>query len=536
MTSFGTFLKQHRAESICFALFILLACLGFAVHEMWYDEAQAWQIARTAPLQDILFLIPHYEGHPPFWHLLLALPAKLGVPWQWGVNSIGLLFMLASGFLIFFKAPFARWVRCLLPFNYFLFYQYGIIVRPYSALVLIMLLLAVYFPQRNQRPALFIGLLAALCACHIFGIALAGGITLAWLWDIKNEYGWKKYIPSFLKNKRFYYMLGLLAWALMLLALIRQTDGVLDAYLAYTASVLKQGLYVLFALPADTVLTDLASQLYVMTADLPYSGLLTTCVIGLVLWGVLLAFLPRKYLLYLVLPYLLVGAIMLHYLSRHHIGVLLVLVIWYAWITLRELPLLKRPDALRQLAGAVLALALTVPLLWSVYAVYLDYKLVYFPGKQVAEFLDKYHLKDKRIFSSWELQLSNDNSFWGDPHFMPTAVMLNVYLPQNIIANFNDASPRAYNLNVLSTEQEKQRVAQQWRERGLPDVLLGPAALPMVYDDPTVIKQYRVAWAGMTYIPWKFNRPKQDHYDVYLREAVWDELKAQIMGSTPNRK
>ena len=78
-----SFYKQHRAECLCLLLFVVLALIGLVSHEITYDEAQSWQIARTAPWKDILLLVPMYEGHPPFWHLLLAGPAKLGASWHW---------------------------------------------------------------------------------------------------------------------------------------------------------------------------------------------------------------------------------------------------------------------------------------------------------------------------------------------------------------------------------------------------------------------------------------------------------------------
>lgn len=535
MTSFFTFIQQHRTQCICFALFTLLALVGLSTHEMWYDEAQAWQIARTASLKDIVFLIPHWEGHPPFWHLLLAVPAKLGVPWQWGVGMIGLLFMLANGFLIIFKAPFPRWVGCLLPFSYFLFYQYGIIVRPYSALTLIMLLLAIYFPQKDTRSTLYIVLLAALCACHLFGIAIAGGITLAWLWELKAGRPWKEYIPALFKDSRFHKMLLLLGFVVVLFALMRQTDGILSSYLSRTQSVFKHGLYVLLGLPADAVLTNLGDPLQLMRHDFPWSSLLSTCVVGLMLWGLLWFGLPRKRWLYFLLPCLFVMAIMLHYCSRHHIGLILVLVVWYAWITLQQFPLATHvSDSFKRLAQAAVALILIVPLGWSLYAVYLDYKLVFFPGKGIVSFLEKYDLTHTTIFAAWDVQSADNRHFLADSHMLPMAVILNVYMPYNMIANLNNGSSQAYLINTFSSTQETSQLIDSWNSRGLPEVLLGPAALPMVYDDPDVIKQYRAAFVSTTYVPWKFNRPEQREYVIYLRQDVWDKLKRQIMADARN--
>ena len=77
----GVILKfSKKVEDISGKVPELIACIVYAVghllmglvHEPWYDEAVAWQIARSASVKDILFEIPHYEGHPPLWHLILA--------------------------------------------------------------------------------------------------------------------------------------------------------------------------------------------------------------------------------------------------------------------------------------------------------------------------------------------------------------------------------------------------------------------------------------------------------------------------------
>ena len=72
--------KCGKAEMI--ALIIYIAGLIFisCFHELWFDEAQAWDIAKTASYHKILFEVPHYEGHPQLWHLLLSVFAKTALP------------------------------------------------------------------------------------------------------------------------------------------------------------------------------------------------------------------------------------------------------------------------------------------------------------------------------------------------------------------------------------------------------------------------------------------------------------------------
>ena len=133
--------KGRRAEWTALILFALSYLVITRYHEPWFDEAQAWQIAKCASLREILFVLPHYEGHPPLWHLLLAVPARLGVPFEPGLKGVGFCISAASVALLLFRSKMPRPARLLLPFSYFFFYQYGIVVRPYGFSLLVLLLL-----------------------------------------------------------------------------------------------------------------------------------------------------------------------------------------------------------------------------------------------------------------------------------------------------------------------------------------------------------------------------------------------------------
>src|ERR1700693_2917585 len=111
-------------------MYIIMVALAIAHHEPWADEAQAWQISRTASLKGILGTYLHYEGSPGLWNLLLWLLNKChvsygGLHWICGViASMGIaLFLL--------RAPFPRPIKLLLPFTYFLAFQFAVIARPY---------------------------------------------------------------------------------------------------------------------------------------------------------------------------------------------------------------------------------------------------------------------------------------------------------------------------------------------------------------------------------------------------------------------
>lgn len=177
-------IRSRRAEWAVLVLFAALLTLVSVFHEPWFDEAQSWQIAKCASLREILLEIPHYEGHPPLWHLILLIPAKLGVPFEPGLKLIGLLISTAAAAVLLFCSPFPRPVRLLLPFSYFIFYQYGVIVRPYGLMLLSFYLLAIAFRTRNKKPWRFLLALLFLCLCSAYGLVFAGGVSIVWLAEI----------------------------------------------------------------------------------------------------------------------------------------------------------------------------------------------------------------------------------------------------------------------------------------------------------------------------------------------------------------
>lgn len=133
--------NKQLVHKIVVLLYCALHLFMTLFHEPWYDEAEAWQIARCASVKDILFTIPHYEGHPPLWHLILAIPAKLNLPYELSLSLISLLFSALVVALFLKYAPFPEGVKVFVPFTYFAFYQYSVIARPYCMMMLAVVLI-----------------------------------------------------------------------------------------------------------------------------------------------------------------------------------------------------------------------------------------------------------------------------------------------------------------------------------------------------------------------------------------------------------
>jgi len=166
-------------------LFVYVALLGFVSwhHEPWFDESQAWLIARDSGLVELLTERLRYEGTPGLWHLLLCLPAKLGLPFR-TLSLISLTIGAATVYVFLRYSPFPWYVKVLFPFGFFTFYQYGVVSRSYGLLGLLMVCLAAVFRRRNERPILFFLLLALLANTSAHGFILAGCIAAYHLWRL----------------------------------------------------------------------------------------------------------------------------------------------------------------------------------------------------------------------------------------------------------------------------------------------------------------------------------------------------------------
>lgn len=182
---------MSRSERILLALVFAVYCAatiaGAVTHEPWWDEAQAWLIARDASLPHLLLHEVRYEGHPPLWYLILAIPAKLGLPYWW-LKVAGLLVGMSSALLLLFGFPrIPVYVRIVAPFTLFVVYQYTIVARSYVLILPLLLLVARMYGSRHERPGRFAFLLILLSHVSVHAFAIACGLAALFLLDLLLE-------------------------------------------------------------------------------------------------------------------------------------------------------------------------------------------------------------------------------------------------------------------------------------------------------------------------------------------------------------
>ena len=395
--------QNKRTDLIVFLTFAVLLVAAMSVHEPWFDEAESWLIARDNTLYEMIFVTPHYEGHPSLWWLLLAIPAKLGVPYEIGLKSVQLVFALFYAYLIVFCSPFPKPVKYLLPFTYFLFFQHGVMARPYSMMTVAMILSAITWEERNEKPARFCAALGFLCLTSAYGILIAGGIAVVWTIELLRD---KKLFSNL---TRILSMLGLLLLALFLLYTLLPRP---DTYATNTfdpithADFVRVLMYFIFFIPSETLVTTYASDGAIKNFAPGISEIIVMTVISLVFWLLIITAGKKKgCLLYFLVPYALLAFFgSAKYFWFHHIGVVFILILFYAWIVVSESATLSFSNitTLEKIRNGFVLLSLICGISWSVSNTVTDIKMPYSLGRELSSYIVENQLEGKNWITTWQ--------------------------------------------------------------------------------------------------------------------------------------
>jgi hypothetical protein len=188
------FVPQHWSsrDVLLVGAWVTFTAALFAVvryHEPWFDEAQAWLIARDSSLFEMLFKRMSYEGSPGLWHLMLWLLIRVGLPFR-AISYLTVALASISAAVILRYAPFPPLIRVLFIFGYFPAYQYSILARSYVLNLLLIPLIAHVFPSRRSKPLSYCLVLAALANANAQGFLFAAvlfGELVYWLWRARPQ-------------------------------------------------------------------------------------------------------------------------------------------------------------------------------------------------------------------------------------------------------------------------------------------------------------------------------------------------------------
>lgn len=443
--------SSHNARTLAlllaFVLYIAIIAIVMCFHEPWFDEAQSWLIARDSPIASIFSVRPHYEGHPPFWNLLLAIAAKSGVPYEFGIKGIQLICASLLGAWLIFKSPFkhaSSLATFLIPFTYFVCFQYGVTSRPYALLCLSLLVAAHCWNSADSKTSsawkLAISLMF-MCLLSVYGIAFAAGFTIAWIWRVfsKNINENLNEDLSKTRNKTLNFsaifhaikvtiasnLARFISWGLIAIF------GVANLALAWPAknafatratidgnSTIAKCFAFIFVMPSESMFTSFYGDISMRRMPFDFFPIAICTLFSLAIWAFTIKIAKRRKLLaVLVIPYLVLTIVAVRYFTLHHAGLIFVFLLSVLWISHIKEPLSSKditaifvkiaPTKFRFIKNKALkinvliSIILAPSLIWNAFACVNDILFDYSPSKAVAQYISRNHLQNKRFVASW---------------------------------------------------------------------------------------------------------------------------------------
>lgn len=536
---------SHNARTLAlllaFVLYIAIIAIVMCFHEPWFDEAQSWLIARDSSLTDIISVRPHYEGHPPFWNLLLAIAAKNSVPYEFGIKGIQLVCASLLGAWLIFKSPFkhaSSLATFLIPFTYFACFQYGVTSRPYALLCLSLLVAAHYWNSADSKTSnawkLAISLMF-MCLLSVYGIAFAAGFTIAWIWRVfsKNINEAPNKTPNFsstfnaIRITVASNLARLISWGLIAIF------GIANLALAWPAknafatratidgnSTIAKCFAFIFVMPSESMFTSFYGDISMRRMPFDFLPITICTIFSLAIWAFAIRIAKRRKLLtVLVIPYLVLTIVAVRYFTLHHAGLIFVFLLSILWISHIKEPLSTKDipaifikvaiftkSALAKIKptnlyqnktkitenkafkiNLLISIILAPSLIWNAFACVNDILFDYSPSRAVAQYISSNHLQNKRFVASW---LHNDEQVdesgkvisheENDTHqYSWLLIGANPYFSKNLIDCAYKNKTFITNESSSASQQEKELAA--CAAKGEPEFFVSESSQPWYY-------------------------------------------------------
>lgn len=162
--------NKYLIYIITFCYFII-GFIGITNHEVWLDEAHHFLIAKESISITDLIQKTRYEGHPPLWSLLVFIITRFteNVFYMQLMNCI---IMTLVCFLFLKHSRLSLLSNILILGGYFFIYEYLVISRSYSLLLLALALTFICIKEPGRTKGLIASLIFLACT-HVFGIIIS---------------------------------------------------------------------------------------------------------------------------------------------------------------------------------------------------------------------------------------------------------------------------------------------------------------------------------------------------------------------------
>lgn len=377
--------KKIILYSIEVLLFFVLAYIVSLKHEYWADEANAWLIAADVPIIELFTKYIRCDGHPALFHLIIKLFQSMGLTYN-NFRIISLIFSTLGVAFFLFKSKFKWYIKVLLPFSYFIFYQYTVITRGYSLILLLLGLVASLWDKKKEKCVQFTISLILLLSLESYTFLIAGSIYLIYIIDYYKDY----------KKEKKHNKKQLICIVILFLSFLLTT-----LYVMPTSSNTFEAPFIMYYI-SSSFITPFITNIFIK-----------------ILFSIVVIFILAKLILkqknkileviILIVPVLLF--VIFGYCNLWHCGIIMLLFIFIAWI---------HNYSEYNLFNLALLMVCIIQIPWSISSSLYDYRVSYSPAKEAAEFIKKYDYKNMKIYGM---------------KYYDCAV--NAYFDENIFDNWN---------------------------------------------------------------------------------------------------
>lgn len=380
-----------------YKILILIVFVGLAIligshHEPWADETQAWLIAEDTTFFELFFRCLHAEGHPALWYLILKFFQFLKLPIKY-MFVISIIFSTIGVYCFLYKSKYPWYIKCMLPFTYFIFYQYTIVVRSYCLIFPLLMILASLWEEKNEKNNFYTFILILLISCELYTYVLA---FMIWLYDIYNFFNNKNNYSKNEKNK-----------------LIR---NFIVSFIAFFVTAL-------YVYPSSTI-----EPVFIKSSSYYLSDSFFTTFFGvenylkIIITLIIIGFIyliykneKKKLIKFIVFFVPIIFSYYLIYVKPWHFGIILIVFLFLFWIDGYEN---------KKSVKLFLIIVCIIQMFWNVKNSYYDYNEIYSSAKIVADYIKKYDYKNLKIagtdfFDNAVLYYFDENIFinWSDDRF-----------------------------------------------------------------------------------------------------------------------
>jgi hypothetical protein len=160
-------------------------------HEAWFDESQAWILARDNTLPRLVGHYARYEGAPGLWLSVLWFAVRAGLPFA-AIWVLSAACAIGGAALVAWRAPFPLPLRLGLLASYYFGYQYSVIARGYCLDLLLLPVAALLFPDRVRRPLAYAVVVGVIANINAFSFLAAGLLGLELLVRLAQAGQWRR--------------------------------------------------------------------------------------------------------------------------------------------------------------------------------------------------------------------------------------------------------------------------------------------------------------------------------------------------------